>query len=145
MMTAALRGTMEPPMTDETPSPTTRVPVPEPPPEAPTEGWPGEIAATDERRPWDPRDPGWSTPPPALGAAPPTPPVAPSAWRDERDHGRTASILFGLVILGLGLWFFVEHTLGYELPRIRWSQIWPAILIVIGLWVVLGSMRRGSR
>jgi hypothetical protein len=145
MMTAALRGAMEPPMTDETPSPTTRIPVPEPPPEEPTEGWPGEIAATDARVQRDPRDPGWSTPPPALTATPPTPHVAPSVRRDERDHGRTASILFGLVVLGLGLWFLADHTLGIELPRIRWSQIWPAILIVIGLWVVLGSTRRGSR
>ncbi len=50
-----------------------------------------------------------------------------------------------MVVLGLGLWFFAEHTLGYELPRISWSQLWPITLIVIGLWVVLGSMRRGSR
>jgi hypothetical protein len=50
-----------------------------------------------------------------------------------------------LVVLGLGLWFFAEHTLGYELPRIRWSEIWPVFLIGIGLWIVLGSMRRGSR
>jgi len=54
-------------------------------------------------------------------------------------------VLFGLVILGIGLWFFVEQTLGYQLPRIRWSQLWPVFLIVLGLWVVLGSMRRGSR
>ena len=71
--------------------------------------------------------------------------MAPPPKRGERDRGRTASVLFGLVILGLGLWFFVEHTLGYQLPRIRWSQIWPVFLIVLGLWVVLGSMRRGSR
>src|SRR5687768_11928675 len=109
-------------MTDETPSPTTRMPVPEPAHDAPTAGWPGATLPEE-----------------------PPPPVASATRRDDRDHGRTASILFGLVFLGLGLWFFVEHTLGYELPRIRWSQLWPAALIVIGLWVVLGSMRRGSR
>ena len=91
--------------------------------------------------------------PAARAAAPnePVPPVAPVApiatkpRRDGRDHGRTASILFGLVVLALGLWFFVERTLGYDLPDVRWSQLWPAALIGIGLWVVLGSMRRGSR
>jgi hypothetical protein len=56
-----------------------------------------------------------------------------------------ASILFGLVVLGIGLWFFAEHTLGLELPRIRWSQLWPVVLIGVGLWVVLGSIRRGTR
>jgi len=131
-------------MTDETPSPTTRMPVPEPTPESPTQGWPGatldEEARAVETGGMPPADPA---PPQPNG--PPTPPGAASLRRDDRDHGRTASILFGLVFLGLGLWFFVEHTLGYELPRVRWSQIWPAVLIVIGLWVVLGSMRRGSR
>jgi hypothetical protein len=135
MVPAALRGAMEPPMTDQDPIPTTRMPVPEPP-EPTTDGWPG-TTVTDE------------APEPEIGAAPPPspppPPAAAPIRRDGPDRGRTASILFGLAILGLGLWFFAEHTLGYELPRIRWSQVWPATLIVIGLWVVLGSMRRGSR
>jgi len=129
---------------DETASPTTRMPVPEPPPDTPTAGWPGatlpEEAPDIESGAAPP-----PTPPPTPPPFDPSPPVAAPARRDDRDHGRTASILFGLVFLGLGLWFFVEHTLGYELPRIRWNQLWPAALIIIGLWVVLGSMRRGTR
>lgn len=130
-------------MTDEAPSPTTRMPVPEPPPEAPTSGWPGatlaELSQDIESGAVPPPIPP-PTPPPS---EPPPPSVAAPPRRADRDHGRTASILFGLVFLGLGLWFFAEHTLGYELPRIRWNQLWPAALIAIGLWVVLGSMRRG--
>lgn len=125
-------------MTDDAPSPTIRMPVPDPPPDAPTPGWPGAAATETEPAP----DIESRAAPPA---GPPTPPVASPPRRDDRDHGRTASILFGLVILAIGLWFFVERTLGYDLPDIRWSQVWPAVLIVIGLWVVLGSMRRGSR
>lgn len=134
---------MEPLVTDETPSPTTRMPVPEPPPDAPTQGWPGATLA--EEPPDIKSGAGPSPRPPGAPPAGPPPAVASPARRDDRDHGRTASILFGLVFLGLGLWFFVDHTLGYELPRIRWSQLWPAVLVVIGAWVVLGSMRRGSR
>ncbi len=137
-------------MTDETPSPTTRMPVPDATPDsppdapsdAPTEGWPGTTVSDGTT------DPARSaTPPPVATSDVPArpPPVVPVARRDDRDHGRTASILFGLVILGVGVWFFAEHTLGIELPRIRWSQIWPLFLVVIGLWVVLGSMRRGSK
>ena len=128
-------------MTDDAPSPTTRVPVPDPQADSPTQGWPGATAPEPEAAP----DSGsWATPP-ADPPAPWVPPIASPSRRDDRDHGRTASILFGLVILGVGLWFFVERTLGYDLPDIRWSQLWPAVLIGIGLWVVLGSMRRGSR
>lgn len=136
-------------MTDETPSPTTRMPVPDPAPDtpddAPTEGWPGTTVSQDAPAP----DPAWSasapTAPVPSDVPSGPPPVVPLSRRDDRDHGRTASILFGLVILGLGLWFLAEHTFGIALPRIRWSQIWPVFLVIIGLWVVLGSMRRGSR
>jgi hypothetical protein len=123
-------------MTDQNPTPTTRMPVPEPSPDAPTEGWPGTTTAIETP------EPGSSVPPPSV---PPPPVASPRPRRDHRDRGRTASILFGLVILGLGLWFFADHTLGYELPRIRWSQLWPVFLIGVGLWVVLGSLRRGPR
>ena len=115
-------------MTDPNPSPTTRMPLPNEP--APTES---------DAQPDDP------SPVPPAPPVPPVPPMPERRRREERDAGRTASVLFGLVILGLGLWFFAEVTLGYELPRISWSQIWPVSLIVVGLWVVLGSMRRGSR
>lgn len=133
-------------MTDDNPTPTTRTPIPEPI-AAPTEGWPGTTTV-------ETAEPGAAGGPPSAAPAiapappeplPPAPPVAPPPKRAERDRGRSVSVLFGLVILGLGLWFFVEHTLGYQLPRIRWSQVWPVFLIVLGLWVVLGSMRRGSR
>jgi hypothetical protein len=133
-------------MTDQNPSPTQRMPVPNDS-DAEREGTPAADATARTS------DAGWAaTPPPSdvppAGSPPSVPPVPPMPTRtrrEDRDAGRTASVLFGLVVLGLGLWFFAEHTLGYELPRIRWSQLWPVALIVIGLWVVLGSMRRGSR
>jgi hypothetical protein len=132
-------------MTDDNPTPTTRTPIPEPS-AAPTEGWPGATTATGTVEPVAATGaPSAAAPPIAPPPPEPLPPVAAPPRRGERDRGRTASVLFGLVILGLGLWFFAEQTLGYQLPRIRWSQVWPVFLIVLGLWVVLGSMRRGSR
>ena len=132
-------------MTDDNATPTTRAPIPEPP-AAPTEGWPGTTTATDAAEPVADAGAPLAAPPPPEPAPPiAPPPIAPPPRRTERDRGRTASVLFGVVILGLGLWFFAEYTLGYQLPRIRWSQLWPVFLIVLGLWVVLGSMRRGSR
>jgi hypothetical protein len=139
-------------MTDQNPSPTTRMPVPDPPvtPETQRSGVPdpgsiAEVIDTERTVTPSPPDAAPSQPAAEPPSVAPAPPAAAPARRDDRDHGRTASILFGLVILGLGLWFFAEVTLGYELPRVQWSQVWPVILIAIGLWVVLGSMRRRSR
>jgi hypothetical protein len=141
MVRTALPRRRESLMTDQNPVPTPRMPVPDPPDggREETQGWSRSAESSDVER---------DVTPPLAGGPPPVPPVPPLAERrrrDETDHGRTASILFGLVILGLGLWFFAEHTLGYDLPRIQWNQVWPVTLIVIGLWGVLGSMRRGSR
>jgi uncharacterized membrane protein len=133
-------------MTDQNPVPTTRMPIPnEPLGDESSRAGETSPAASDPTA--QANDADWAATPPVAEPAtlPPVPPMPERTRREDRDAGRTASVLFGMVILGLGLWFFAEHTLGYELPRISWSQLWPVTLIVIGLWVVLGSMRRGSR
>jgi hypothetical protein len=60
----------------------------------------------------------------------------------REDPGRIATILFGVVITTVGLWFFAERTLGLALPRIDWGALWPLILIGIGAWILLGAGRR---
>lgn len=104
--------------------------------------------------PWatDPT-PTQRTPLPAPGpaaqapAAAPAPaaqsPAAPPWRRARRDDGRAGSIVFGLILLGIGAWFFLEQTLGFDLPELRWDQLWPVILIALGLWIVVGA-RRGA-
>jgi hypothetical protein len=117
-------------MDDPNPTPTTRVPTPS------LEAEEGAAA----------------TPPPpeaepAVGAAP-TPPTstwAPSSSRDRGDGARVWTLVAGLFVLGLGVWFFLDYTLGIDLPTIRWSQLWPVILIVIGAAVLLGALRRERR
>ncbi|MDH4142205.1 MAG: DUF5668 domain-containing protein [Chloroflexota bacterium] len=53
--------------------------------------------------------------------------------------------MFGLIVLAAGLWFFAEQTLELDMPDIRWGQFWPVILIVLGAWIVFGSMRGNRR
>jgi hypothetical protein len=111
-------------MTD--PNPTVRMPIPEEPP-APSV------------------TPPTAVPPPATPAsavAGPPPAARPRSTRS--DDGRLGSVIFGLILLGVGLWYFAEHTLGLDLPEIRWSEAWPLILIGIGAWIVIGAMRRRS-
>jgi uncharacterized integral membrane protein len=101
-----------------------------------------------------PNDPTARTPispvdqmaPPPVAPAPVGPPPG-TPWpakRHRRDDAPWASIITGLILVGIGLWFFAEHTLGIDMPRIRWSQMWPLILIAIGFIVLLGAVR-GTR
>ena len=136
-------------MTDDTPSPTTRMPVPDPAAESPTQGWPGATAP-------GPRQPRTSSRGGSARAIrrprrtnpcrrPTGRPIATKPRRDGRDHGRTASILFGLVVLALGLWFFVDRTLGTTCRTSAGASSGRPSSSASALWVVLGSMRRGSR
>jgi hypothetical protein len=131
------RGGTESSMTDERSDPDdssatarydTDPNVPTPPPEAPT--------------------PPPPAPPPAAPPPPTPPPTAPPAtpppmWRTrDTDPGRWGTIVFGLILVAVGLWFFADQTLGLDMPRLRWSELWPIFIIVLGGWIVLGSMRR---
>src|SRR6266550_2788560 len=49
----------------------------------------------------------------------------------------TASRIWGLLVLAIGLWFFADVTLGYDMPSIAWRDLWPIVLIGIGLIVVI--------
>jgi Domain of unknown function (DUF5668) len=60
----------------------------------------------------------------------------------DPDPGRLATIVFGLIVIGIGAWFFVDRTLGFDLPDIDWGGLWPLILIAIGAWILLGAARR---
>jgi hypothetical protein len=95
-----------------------------------------------------------AVPPPASPpvAAPPVEPVAPPppsqpwpppSWRRAGDDpGRIGTIVFGAILLVIGLWFFADQTLGLDMPNLRWSQLWPFLLIGLGAWIAIGSMRR---
>ena len=105
----------------------------------------------DPERPHRPRagpasDPP-ATPPPAApeSASPAAPPTSSWAQPKPRDDGTSKwSIFFGLVLVAIGLWFFADYTLGLDMPTIRWSQLWPLILIGIGGLVVLGARGTGA-
>ena len=123
-------------MTEENPSPTTRIGTPGSG-DAGAEAAPATDAPAAPKPPVDgPTGSGWLPP-------------GPRPTRRDRDRGRdaggTASLVLGVVLLALGLWFFAQDTLGLELPSVRWNQLWPIILIVIGAWVLVGAVRRGPR
>jgi hypothetical protein len=113
-------------------------------------------ARFDSTQPTSPApEPGAATaelPPPS----PPAPPIAPSeppppanrpwpppSWgRRSNDPGRVGTIVLGVILLAIGLWFFADQTLGLDMPSLRWSQLWPILIIGLGAWIAVGSMRR---
>jgi hypothetical protein len=60
----------------------------------------------------------------------------------DSGPGRVATIVFGLIVIAIGLWFFLDRTLGFDLPDIDWGGLWPVVLIAIGAWILLGAGRR---
>ena len=114
--------------------PTTRYPVPDDPGSAPL--------ATASAAPPSPPPPVDG---PATGTPASSPPAAPPAtgWEPARDDGtRWPAIVFGLIMIVVGLWFFAETTLGIDLPTIRWGQLWPLILIGVGILILWGTRVR---
>jgi LiaI-LiaF-like transmembrane region len=83
-------------------------------------------------------------PQPPQGAATATASSSPqTTWKPRpADTGRSASLVFGVLFLVVGGWFFATTTLGLDLPDLDWGQFWPVILIVIGLAIVLRSLDR---
>jgi hypothetical protein len=68
-------------------------------------------------------------------------------WGENPAVKETADLagrLWGLVLLGFGLWFFADVTLELDLPSLRWGELWPVILIVLGGFVVLRGLARRS-
>jgi len=125
-------------VTDATP--TTRFDSPDAgPTQTPSPATPEPGAATAELPPPSP-------PAPPIAPAPPPPPSQPwppPSWgRRSDDPGRLGTIVLGVILLAIGLWFFADQTLGLDMPRLGWSQLWPFLLIGLGAWIAIGSMRR---
>jgi hypothetical protein len=95
---------------------------------------------------------GGADPGPSMRADPDRP--ADSGWREppwfpqrdrERDRRPSAvAIVIGLVLIVIGLYYFLDRTLGIALPGIQWSSAWPIILIVLGGLILVRSFQRKS-
>ncbi len=59
-----------------------------------------------------------------------------------RGAGDLLARAWGVVLIAVGSWFFAKTTLGLDLPRIPWSELWPLALIGLGGLIVLRAARR---
>ena len=96
-----------------------------------------------------------ATPPPAAGAegseaeAPPPSSAAPAQqqWagsgypqQPARRRGGSGGMIFGLILVGLGTWFLQDE----YIPGLRSDLLWPIGLVVLGLALLVVSMRRNE-
>ena len=79
-------------------------------------------------------DPGATAPPPSYAPAwggPPPPP-------HHRTGNLNGALVFGLILIGLGVWFLIDD----YLPGIDRRFLWPVALVVVGLVLLIVAMRR---
>jgi phage shock protein C len=70
-------------------------------------------------------------------ASSPAPNVMSGGSSRARTEGQGA-IIFGVILLVAGAWFLVKN----YVPNFDDRFVWPAILVVIGIFLIAGSMRR---
>ena len=77
--------------------------------------------------------------------ADPSPPDRGVDWRPPRERETNiASMVVGIILLVIGVWYLLDQTLGIAMPRIDWSDFWPIILIAIGGVMLYRSAVRRS-
>jgi uncharacterized membrane protein len=119
----------------------------QPIPPAPVD--PGSPASPGVPPAAEPTSPG---PPPPPGLPPSGAPRA-NEWREPpwippRDQDRRerragiGMLVFGLIILAVGVYYLLDRTLGIAMPRIQWGSLWPVLLIVLGGLILLRAIER---
>jgi ABC-type antimicrobial peptide transport system permease subunit len=70
-------------------------------------------------------------------------------WRILAERLRDVDVgmlLIGLIVAGVGFYYFLTNTLGLALPQLDWDRVWPLFVIAIGLGIVSANLfrRKGS-
>ena len=66
---------------------------------------------------------------------------------EPRVHRRrdVGGLVFGGILLAVGIYYLLQRTLGLDIPDLDWDQIWPIAVIVLGISVVAKAVQsRGS-
>ncbi|HXG39908.1 MAG TPA: DUF5668 domain-containing protein [Candidatus Limnocylindrales bacterium] len=67
-------------------------------------------------------------------------PPEPSPASQRRSPDRDWSIAGGLILVLVGVYFFLDETLGLNLPS--FGELWPILVIVVGAWLIVRALAR---
>lgn len=100
-------------------------------PDAPSAAWPDEQPAPVA---------ALTGPPPAPSVPPAPPPWAIPPRRHRRERSGSGAMIIGILLVLLGTFFLLRTFV----PELELGAFWPAILVVVGVALLLGSIRPGS-
>jgi hypothetical protein len=52
------------------------------------------------------------------------------------------AIIFGVLVLGIGIYYLLVNTFGLALPDLDWDMIWPIAVIALGIGILWGAWNR---
>ena len=64
-----------------------------------------------------------------------------NGFAGRADIGR---LIFGLVVLFVGVWFLFRNTFGINLPELDGDMVWPILVIGLGLAILFNTGRRSN-
>ena len=64
---------------------------------------------------------------------------------DQIRRVDVGALIFGAVILIVGVYYLLSNTFGLALPDLDWDKIWPLLVIALGLGVLWRVWNRSSR
>ena len=65
-------------------------------------------------------------------------PAGAPAPRAERYRSGSAGLVFGLILIGLGLYFLARE----YLPDLNIDRLWPLGLVALGIFLLIAAMRQ---
>jgi hypothetical protein len=52
-------------------------------------------------------------------------------------------VLFGLIVLGVGVYYLLDRTFGISMPNLNWDKVWPLFVVALGAAIVFSSWAKG--
>jgi len=52
------------------------------------------------------------------------------------------ALIFGVLVLGVGIYYLLANTFGLALPELNWDMIWPIAVIALGVGILWGAWNR---